>query len=478
MALSKQMRLLQNKWRSGLGWPKRLEWLEMKGVRGWTGQRIDFDFPIVAMVGENGVGKSTVLQAAACSYRSEKPERTNFASDFFPDTPWDQVRGAVIKASIREGSATTETTVRKLTDRWRGNPERHLRETNYIDLRRIQPISARTGYARIAKSSVKVTGSTSFDSETLERLSMVLGRSYEVAELSLTDVDPTRRVPVLARVGTAYSGFHGGAGETAMSELLSEKIQKNSLVCIDELETSLHPSVQRRLLRDLADVCRQTDSQIILTTHSPYVLAELPPEARLFITAGATGRNVVKGVSPEFAMSQMDEEHHPEADLYVEDARAADLLREVLVADDSSLVVRTQIVPFGAASVGLALGQMISRFPRPSAVYLDGDQAPGQGCNILPGGDAPERVVFEGVGSVGWEGVDLRIGRPLTHVIDACTAAMTLTEHHEWVDFAAKKLVVGTSVLWPALCAVWVSRCLSSTEREKVVAPVRLALKA
>ncbi len=54
MALSGEMRRLQNKWTAGQAWPKRLEWIEIDGVRGWTGQRIDFNFPIVALVGENG----------------------------------------------------------------------------------------------------------------------------------------------------------------------------------------------------------------------------------------------------------------------------------------------------------------------------------------------------------------------------------------------------------------------------------------
>lgn len=69
MAVSKEMRLLLKRWGSGQGWPLRLESLEIRGLRGWTGQRIDFEFPIVALVGENGAGKSTVLQAAASVYQ-------------------------------------------------------------------------------------------------------------------------------------------------------------------------------------------------------------------------------------------------------------------------------------------------------------------------------------------------------------------------------------------------------------------------
>lgn len=476
MALSREMRLLQNKWKSGQGWPKRLDWIEIEGIRGWTGQRIDLDFPIVALVGENGVGKSTVLQAAVASYRSENGGKNYFASDFFPDTPWEVVTGATIRTAIREGAKNQETTVRKPSGRWRGNPERRSRSTTYIDLRRIQPISARTGYARIAKPQVKVTSSVSFDQATLNRLSQVMGKKYEVAGLALTDMDETRQVPVVRRDGTEYSGFHGGAGETAMAELLPQNFGKYSLICIDEIETSLHPSVQRRLIRDLAEICRETESQMILTTHSPYVLSELPTEARVYITGGAAGKNVIKGVSPDFAMSKMDEELHPEADLYVEDGRAADLLREILVSVEPDLVGRVQIIPFGAASVGLALGQMVSRFPRPSVVFLDGDQVAGVGCKLLPGQDAPERVVFDGLRQINWEGLDQRIGRPISDVIDVCSAAMTLGNHHDWLTQAANRLVVGSSVLWPAMCAIWVSRCMAEPARRDLVDTVRLAL--
>jgi predicted ATPase len=61
MPISNEMRRLQAKWNSGGGWPKRLESLELSNVRGWKSLRVDFKFPIVAISGENGSGKSTVI---------------------------------------------------------------------------------------------------------------------------------------------------------------------------------------------------------------------------------------------------------------------------------------------------------------------------------------------------------------------------------------------------------------------------------
>ena len=82
MTLSESIRKLENSWGTN-SFPKHLESIELKNVRGWNGQKIDFKFPITAIVGENGMGKTTILQAAASVYKSPD-ERGYFASDFFP----------------------------------------------------------------------------------------------------------------------------------------------------------------------------------------------------------------------------------------------------------------------------------------------------------------------------------------------------------------------------------------------------------
>ncbi|MCP6462336.1 ATP-binding protein, partial [Klebsiella pneumoniae] len=81
-------------------------------------------------------------------------------------------------------------------------------------------------------------------------------------------------------------------------------------------------------MRDLAHLARERELQILITTHSPYILSELPPEARIYLMNGVEGRTVVTGVSPDFAMTKMDEENHPECDVYVEDVVAATLVSE------------------------------------------------------------------------------------------------------------------------------------------------------
>lgn len=473
MALSAEVRRLERSWANDTAWPKRLEWIEINKLRGWTGQRIEFGFPIVAISGENGSGKSSIIQAAASVYRlSTAPIAKYYASEFFPSTTWDTIADATIKFSAREGNRRTENSIRKPSERWKGNMERPVRPVLYLDLSRVLPVGGRVGYAKIVKSRhTEITAkSRSFDQNRLDRLSYILNHKYSAARMALTDVDTERRVPVLQQKLAGYSGYHQGQGETTITELIQTDYPKGGLILIDEIESSLHPRAQRRLIRDLANVAREREVQIILTTHSPYILEELPERARMQIFWDGEDRKVMTGISAQFAMSKMDDAPHPDCEVYVEDEAAKTMLSEILSCHSRDLMARVQITTFGAASVGYQLGQMVSgkRFPRATAVFLDGDCKAAAGCLVLPGIDAPERAVFEGLRGVGWRDVWTRVKRSLVDVSAACESAMHLSNHHDWTESAAKHLALAPVVLWHAMCGEWAERCVSTSDVQAI----------
>lgn len=457
MAVSDEIRRLDRKWSGGNAWPQFLNWIEVEGIRGWTGQRVQFGFPIMAVVGENGSGKSTLLQAAACAFRNTGPRGPLFPTEFFPETAWDQIRAAAIRIGYKQGNDFLESNVRKPTSRWLGQPGRPERRVEYIDLSRLQPVGTRVGYARIAKVKHVEQSAIDFSDAQLGRLSEIMGRQYDAAKMALSSIDENREIPVLTKQQIPYSGYHQGSGETTMAELLQAELPQYGLVLIDEIESSLHPRAQRRLVRDLAEQCRQRECQIVMTTHSPYVLEELPLIARCYILESVEAKEIVTGVSPQFAMTKMDDVPHPECELYVEDEPAEILLNEILMKHAGTLFLRCSVVPYGAANLGMALGQMAEagRFPRPTCVFLDGDNDNAPGCIVLPGADAPERVVFNDLRANGWGHLWTRIGRDIADVTDACENAMLLGDHHEWVRFAANRLMIGRGTLWQAMCAEW-----------------------
>jgi hypothetical protein len=359
-----------------------------------------------------------------------------------------------------EGDGHAIRSIRKPTTRWLGQPDRPLRQVEYIDLSRLQPVGTRVGYARIAKNRHLEHSATPFSDLQLSRLSQVMGREYDAAKMALSDIDTTREIPVLSKQRVPYSGFHQGSGETTIAELLRAELPRNGLILIDEIESSLHPRAQRRLIRDLAEQCRTREFQVILTTHSPYVLEELPLHARTYILETGRTKTVVTGVSPQFAMTKMDDEPHPECELFVEDRAAQVLLAELLSKHAREFFPRCAIVPYGAANLGMALGQMVAnrRFPRPTVVFLDGDNDAAPGCILLPGGDAPERIVFNKLRGQNWGNLWARVARDIADVSDACERAMVLADHHEWTRFASNHLMCGTDALWQAMCAEYASK--------------------
>jgi predicted ATPase len=481
LPLNDEMRRLGGRWGTGSGWPKRLRWIEIDGIRGWHRERIEFNYPITAIVGENGVGKSTILQCAAAVYAPTDRETTSgrYASDFFPDTAWERIRLAEIRFQVRDGNTERPGRINRPSDRWRGNRERPERHVEYYDLSRVTPVSGRPGFSRLAKSEHTEVGASPFDQKRLARYSQVMGRAYEGARASVTNFDDRRPVPVLQWDHAQFSSFHQGSGETTVFELLQADVPPTGLLVIDEIETSLHPKVQRRLIGEIARMCRERDLQVILTTHSATILDELPPEARVFVLPQPGARRIIYGVSPEYAMSSMDDVPHYECDLFVEDMRAKIMLTELLTAADSDMARQCQVIPAGAASVCTTLGLMVgeNKFPRPTRVFLDGDQGGAYGCHVLPGDDAPEPVVFKALAELNWAGLDVRVGRALSDVIDACRGAMTLTNHHDWVGSAASRLSVGTEMLWNLMCSEWVKRCVADETLTEIRESVADALR-
>ena len=154
------------------------------------------------------------------------------------------------------------------------------------------------------------------------------------------------------------------------------------------------------------------------------------------------------------------------------------MLGEIIAIYGREIFTRCAIVPFGAASVGYALGQMITndRFSRPSLVFLDGDNAAGDGCQLLPGGDAPEHVFFGALKQTDWGRIWEKIARDVSLVRDGCANAMALEDHHDWVQFAANHFMHSADSLWQAMCAEWSRELLSKEEADQVVDSIRAIL--
>lgn len=250
---------------AGNAWPLFLSAVRINGLRGWQDETVEFRYPVVAIAGVNGAGKSTILKAAAAAYQAPLGTRsavTYYADDFFPNTPWEDVRGVVITYTVRQGDATETVTVRKPTSRWRGSPDRKQRHSFFLDISRIQPANTQIGYGRTAQDVISRGTTEPFSIEQVAQLARTLGRTYEQASF---DRNEDKQVGVLTLGGIRYSNFHQGAGEDSVLDLLAlvAEAPEKSLVIIDEVEASLHPQAQRGLVTELLRMALDKHLQII-----------------------------------------------------------------------------------------------------------------------------------------------------------------------------------------------------------------------
>jgi len=467
-----EINTIRSQYQSGM-WPQSLQMVQIDGLRGWSGQAVELNFPVVAVVGENGSGKSTLMKVAACVYDNHEKDKRFYASAFFVETHWDKIQGVRIDFRVRRGPNVDSFRITKPTQRWRVPDNAPKRDVFLLDIARTLPLDASVGYAKIARSAAAEVESADIGDQFRERLSHVLGRNYKKARFATSDVDNKRAVGLLEREWGELSQFHQGAGEDSTLDLFRtlQGVPVNSLLLIDEVEASLHPRAQRRLVRFLLWLARQRRIQVILSTHSPYVLQELPQEARILLLPGPQGLSVVYGVSAEFAMSRLDDEVHPEAHVFVEDREAETLLREILASSDetATLLQRIAINPVGPANVVAMLGGLgkAGKLPYKSIAIVDGDHA-DDNCLSLPGTIAPELMIYAELQAKGWPNLPQRFGIGAGTLLTALEDAMLDPDHHRWNAKVGDQIVKSSVSVWEVLANEWCRSCLDPAHRKQL----------
>lgn len=366
--------------------------LESGEFRGINTLSISFEYPITAIAGKNGAGKSTILALACCAYHNIKggfklPKRnTSYYtfSDFFVQHTEEvppqgiDIRYLFAVNNLKKTEAHPngeglgyQRRWKTKGGRWNDYADRLRKNVVFLGIERIVPHSERS-QSRSYSKSFKDAQPKGWEVKVKDAVGYVLNKTYgkfrylEYSKYSL---------PIVQIGETIYSGFNMGAGENALFEIFSiiYSCGDGALLVMDEVELGLHAEAQRKFIEKLKDACLETHTQVICTTHSKEIFDCLPDEARFFVESVNGKTKITNSISSDFAFAKMGTNIGKELDIFVEDEVARTLLMSLL---PSSIRSRVNIVVIGSAS---ALSRQLAALyvrgeEKPTIAVFDGDQ--------------------------------------------------------------------------------------------------------
>ena len=371
----------------------------MEKVRAFIDREISFDFPVTALIGPNGGGKSTILGAAACAYKDIRPGL------FFPKSAIgdDSMADWSIEYSAIDRTVNQRNDLRRgcrfRQQRWKRS-EVLSRPVLYFGIERTVPAGEKPKFKKLMKSSYKHRGQQSELSKAVaSQVEKILGKS--VKKFHVTNIEGNERFHIGGDGKTEYSEFHFGAGESSIIRIVAaiEGTEKGALILVEEIENGLHPVATRRLVEYLIEVAKRRACQVIFTTHSDYALDPLPPEA---IWASIDG-SLQQGKLSITALRAISGRVDTKAVVFVEDEFAKNwleiVLREELASDFEQIEIHQVAGDGNAKKVHLGHRGNPS-LKSISFCFLDGDSKqeddPSSGIFRLPG-EQPERTIVEAV---------------------------------------------------------------------------------
>lgn len=398
--------------------------------------KLPFEFPITVLLGRNGCNKSSVLHAIyGCQAR-------NSISDFWFETDVDAIPESVegrkqsvthtyvldgrevecIKARAPRGKADPDYWEAVKPTRTYGFPQKAERippittEIIHLDFRGELPafdkyfyfpdpshLAQRNQYAKQKKvlrraykkqdylrqrsrrlRTMLDSEGISISEQALDALKFILERDYESGVLLRHSLfhghEGWTIVFRTASLSKGYSDAFAGSGESAVALLVHNILnaKSNSIILLDEPETSLHPRAQTRLMQFIAHYAVRKKLQFVMATHSIHLVEDLPQFAIRVLERSANGSVMIStAYTAREALHEIGDVSYGTT-VIVEDDRAQHLVLSELQSGSSkaSCEVRVSVREGGTSRIFRDIQAYANSSRKDIVVVFDGDHKP------------------------------------------------------------------------------------------------------
>lgn len=374
----------------------------MQKLRGFEDMSITFDFPVTALVGPNGGGKTTVLGAAAIAYDTVPPRQFFAKSGRFDESMLNwRVEYELIDRDVNKTDGFKRTASFS-SMKWSRDAAK--RDVAVFGVARTVPANERKELQKCATGTFVVDADRvdSIQDPVIKAVGRILGK--DISKYTHIRVDNSGKVSLLTGAtehGTAYSEFHFGAGESSIIRMVMkiESLSDNCLILVEEIENGLHPVATVRMVEYLIDVAVRKSAQAVFTTHSNDALKPLPPEA----IWASVGGQVYQGKLDIAALRAIAGQIDARLALFCEDEFSAAWLRAILRNQESIAAEAIEIHSMLGDGTAVKVNKNHNTDPSskfPSACFIDGDSQQSESVSDrvfrFPG-SAPEAHVFDAV---------------------------------------------------------------------------------
>jgi len=394
--------------------------------------KISFNFPLTVLIGQNGTGKSGTLQAMYGAPRDYSVGNFWFSTEIDPIQETKNGLRHCFIYGYRSSSDNSLLEVLKIRIKRKGNPNywepsrpykiygmtgmsgkrNPAIEMNvvYLDFRGIlsafdkcfyfgslkgrnsktkqdyilnksRQLKIAIGTNQILKTGGKPQNELpiQLSKDEIKSVSKILGREYSSAiTLRHAFYDGDGTSVLFETPHYNYSEAFAGSGETKVVMLVYSisRAEDGSLILLDEPEVSLHPGAQKRLQEYLLEQAKSKRLQVIVSSHSPHLVAGLPPDAIKVFVQHSTGEvEVQEGYTPEQSFFVVGHEA-VRYRIIVEDSFSRKIVYAGLkaIGNNADQLFDVVFFPGGADSIKKSV-PFYARHREPTTfIVLDGDQ--------------------------------------------------------------------------------------------------------
>lgn len=437
--------------------------LQYSGLRSLHDDSISFSNGITAIVGGNGVGKSTLAHAAVDVLAGIDGVRA--LSDRSV-----RLSGGEFRAIVSTKSESAELRLAVQSEGAREHEGQAIGEVVWLDPADMAAVCQRQilgdpAFAELLESF----GSRQLTQPELASASYVVGKDYtacevwEVSDYGGLEVLPYFRV---ASNGVSYGSEEMGSGELSLLICLwlLNGTRKNSVVVLEEPETHVSSRSQAALMNLVAWACHTRGLWVVLTTHSPVVLRRLPLEhVRLLVADGGKSRLVPNPTWHQIGAILGGGVAYRGL-LLVEDECARHFVHAIL--DRMQPDLRHQLTVAVATGGESRISATLRQLPQAAGWLLVGafdgdmrsslDSAGFEWPHIfLPGSVPPEQLLRGAATAEGAaERLAIALSAPRSDVAVAINAAAG-RDHHDWLGEMCRVLGPSAEAVVRALTRVW-----------------------